>query len=323
VITNLYGSVTSSAVTLTVVPTASGVVFSNLHTFSSYYVSPPDGASPYAALMLDTNGNLYGTTYGGGSNGYGTIFRMTPGGDLATLYSFGSVLSTNYEPLDGSYPYAPLLAASDGNLYGTTFAGGSHIIQYGDGFGTLFRITTNGTLTTLYSFGSILDTNGDALDGASPEGGLVQGGDGYLYGTTSSGGENDFGTVFQVNTNGSLLTLYRFTGGDDGATPLAGLVLLGNTLYGTASSAGSNYYGTVFSISLGSVSLPELSIVRSGTNVILTWPTSAAGFNLQSTTNLALPGLWAPAGPAPAVINGLNTVTNAISGRAEYYRLAQ
>jgi uncharacterized repeat protein (TIGR03803 family) len=297
----------------------------NLHSFGTIqdvYGDFLDGANPYAPLLVGPDGNLFGTTTSAGSN-FGTVFRMTTNGALTTLYSFGTIQDTNGNALDGSTPQAPLIIASDGNFYSTTSVGGTNT----NGFGTVFRLTTNGTLTTLYSFGAIQDTNGQALDGANPDGGLVQGSNGELYGTTSQGGKDNNGTVFQITTNGTLLTLYRFTGFNDGANPEAGLVLLGNTLYGTASFGGSAGSGTVFSITLASAGPPPappgLAILRSGTNLTLMWPTDAVGFTLQSTTNIALPGLWTPVSPAPVIVSGQYTVTTAPSNHQMFYRLAQ
>jgi uncharacterized repeat protein (TIGR03803 family) len=114
------------------------------------------------------------------------------------LYTFtGSV--------DGAFPNG-LVQGSDGYFYGTTSEGGTHDVEDG-GDGTLFKISSNGVLTSLYSFGTVTDTNGDALDGANPVAGLAQGSDGYFYGTTESGGTNDVGTVFKINANGALTSL--------------------------------------------------------------------------------------------------------------------
>jgi uncharacterized repeat protein (TIGR03803 family) len=116
--------------------------------------------------------------------------------------------------------------------------------------------------------------------------------------------------------------LYSFTGGNDGATPLAGLILSGNTLYGTAYAGGTHGNGIVFSLTLASVSPPQLTIIPSGTNVILAWPTNAAGFTLEFTTNLVSP-VWNTNLPAPFVVNTNNAVTNGISGTQKFYRLSQ
>ena len=115
----------------------------------------------------------------------------------------------------------------------------------------------------------------------------------------------------------------------DGANPYAGLILSGNTLYGTTANGGGSGNGTVFSLSLPSVSAPpQLTIIPSGANVVLTWPTdyngfSYAGFTLQSTTNLGSSAVWTPVSPGPVVVNGQNTATNPITGTQQFYRLIQ
>src|ERR1022692_764530 len=194
-----------------------------------------DGFGPHAGLVQATNGDLYGTTWGGGVNGQGTGFKITQGGTLTTLYSFCS--QTNCA--DGAYPYAGLVQAANGDLYGTTYFGGTN------GQGTVFKITQGGTLTTLYSFCS--QTN--CTDGTGPYAGLVQAANGDFFGTTSNG----YDTVFKITPGGTLTTLYSFcsqTNCTDGATPYAGLVQAANgDLYGTAYNGGANGdLGTVFKI---------------------------------------------------------------------------
>jgi uncharacterized repeat protein (TIGR03803 family) len=200
------------------------------------------------------------------------------------------------------------------------------------GNGTVFAVNTNGTgFTTLYSFSA---TNADGFndDGAYPIGLSLSGS--TLYGAASDGGSAGNGTVFAVNTNGTGFTnLYSFSAYDafppdsfmnnDGALP-NDLILSGSTLYGTAYQGGSSEVGTVFSLSLESASLPpQLTITLSGNSVVLTWPTNATGFTLQSATNLILSAAWKTVSPAPVVISGQNTVTNAISGTQGFYRLSQ
>src|ERR1039457_3341095 len=150
------------------------------------------GQQPAGTLVQATNGDLYGTTYAGGANnGGGTVFKITPGGTLTTLYSFCS--QTNCT--DGAYPSAGLVQAANGDLYGTTsggWAGGAN------SDGTVFKITPGGTLTTLYNFCS--QTN--CADGVGPEAGLVQAANGNLYGTTY-GGANSYGTVFKITPSGT------------------------------------------------------------------------------------------------------------------------
>jgi uncharacterized repeat protein (TIGR03803 family) len=257
-----------------------------------------DGGTPVAGVILSGN-TLYGTAYAGGSAGGGTVFRVnTDSTDFTNLHSFASI------PNDGYWPEAGLVLSGN-TLYGTASAGGSA------GKGTVFAVNTDGSnYTNLYNF-----TGGN--DGAEPAAGLILSGS-TLYGTASEGGSSGVGTVFAVNTNGTgFINLHTFTNSPDGANPHSGLILSGNTLYGTASDGGSSGNGTVFSISLVSVSAPpRLTIISSGTNVILTWPANATGFTLQSTTNLTAPAVWIP-------VTGQFKVTNSIFGTQKFYRLSQ
>lgn len=190
------------------------------------YFDFTNGAGPVAELTLGRDGNFYGTTAGGGSSGYGTVFQMMTNGTLTSLVSFNSN--------NGAYPHAGLKLI-DGNFYGGAGSGGSY------GRGTLFRVTTNGMLTTLVSF--------NYTNGTYSVAGLVQGSDRNFYGTTVRGGTNGgFGTVFKMTTNGTLTTLVSFDG-SNGASPEAGLVQ-GNdgNFYGTTSGGGCCGYGTVFMV---------------------------------------------------------------------------
>ena len=205
-----------------------------------------DGAIPDAALVQATNGDLYGTTYGGGANGGGTVFKITPSGGLTTLYSF---LCSQTNCTDGLDPTAGLIQGTDGNFYGTTPIGGANK------GGTVFKITPRGTLTTLYGFCST--PYGLCTDGEYPGAGLVQATNGDLYGTTFEGGANNGGTVFKITPGGTLTTLYNFcaqSGCTDGVQPDAGLVLAANgDFYGTTWAGGANSSasvagGTVFKI---------------------------------------------------------------------------
>ncbi len=238
--------------------TASSANFKRLATFNA-----TDGAVPYAALIQATDGNFYGTTPTGGANltdcgseGCGTVFKITPAGKLTRLYSFCSQQNCT----DGSQPVAGLLQATDGNFYGTTYSGGANDVQpCTGGCGTIFKITPAGTLTTLYSFCSL--TN--CADGAVPLGTLIQATDGNFYGTTSGGGANSEpfdGTVFKINPAGNLTTLYSFcslTNCADGANPFAGVVqatdgnFYGTTQYGGTINACNGPCGTVFTITSG------------------------------------------------------------------------
>jgi uncharacterized repeat protein (TIGR03803 family) len=202
--------------------------FTTLHSFDK-----KDGQDPYATLVQGINGDLYGTTHGGGVNGGGTVFKITPGGTLTTLYSFCSESGCT----DGADPEAALVLGTDGDFYGTTS-------QYGAiGAGTVFKITPSGTLTTLHSF------NGDT-DGYVSFAALIQGTDGNFYGTTYQGGAYNYGTVFKITPSGTLTALHSFNdNGSDGAYPYAGLVDgTDGSMYGTTARGGAKNEGTVFKI---------------------------------------------------------------------------
>jgi uncharacterized repeat protein (TIGR03803 family) len=203
--------------------------FTTLHNFNF-----TDGEDPQGGLVQATDGNLYGTTYGGGAEGAGTVFRITPSGTLTTVYSFCARSGCS----DGEFPYAALIQATNGSLYGTTTGGGAN------GDGTVFKITTGGALTTLHSF--------DVTDGYLPYTALVQATNGNLYGTTIQGGANSAGTVFKITPSGTFTTLYSFcslSGCTDGKTPLSSPIQATNgNLYGTTFEDGADGFGTVFKI---------------------------------------------------------------------------
>ena len=293
-----------------------GTGFATLYSFTADAGSPPtnsDGARPFGGLILSGN-TLYGTALLGGSSGHGTVFAVnTDGTGFTTLYSFSN-------GSDGANPRAGLILSGN-TLYGTAGGGG------GSGHGTVFALNTDGTgFRTLYSF-----TGGS--DGAGPSNGLILSGN-TLYGTAGYGGSSSNGTVFAVNTDGTgYTTLHGFTApigpistfgtNSDGGYPNCELILSGNTLYGTAALGGSSGNGTVFSLSLPPVSAPQLAITPSGANVILTWPATAAGFTLQSTTKFGSLAFWTTNSPAPVVVNGQNVVTNPIAGAQQFFRLSQ
>jgi uncharacterized repeat protein (TIGR03803 family) len=286
-----------------------------------YSFSGDDGANPDAGLVQGSDGYFYGTTEDGGPNGgYGTVFKISTSGALTTLYAFGTVTNTNGDPVDGGIPRAGLVQGSDGYFYGTTSRFGTNGLDNG-GNGTVFKVSTNGALTTLYSF------TGDS-DDAHPYAALVQGREGNYYGATCvlgylNGASIGDGTVFKISTNGALTSLYSFTGTQDGAWPYAGLVQgTDGNFYGTTCYGGTNDNGTVFRLTVVPMP-PQLTIIPSGANVILTWPTNAVGFTLQSTTNLGASAVWATNSPGPVVVNGQNTVTNPITGTQKFYRLSQ
>jgi uncharacterized repeat protein (TIGR03803 family) len=206
-----------------------------------------DGRLPYSGLLLASNGDFYGTASRGGDGNAGTIFEITPAGELTTLYRFCTNFYTGF-CLDGEFPETPLVQGSNGNFYGSTSEGGSDVGNYG----AVFEITPTGTYTKLHAFCK----QTSCLDGNIPSG-LVQGANGNaFFGTTSAGGLDQAGTVFEITPNGALTTLYTFCPQSDcseGARPSAGLVqATDGNFYGTAVTGGSTECtqgcGTIFKI---------------------------------------------------------------------------
>jgi uncharacterized repeat protein (TIGR03803 family) len=322
----LYGTATwggSGGSGMVFAVNSNGTGFTALHSFAATSVpvnpfgtfNPPytnsDGAFPEGGVILSGN-TLYGPTLCGGSSGCGTVFALnTNGTGFTNLYSFtgGS---------DGAFPYAGLIL-SGSTLYGTALLGGTNRT------GTVFAVNTDGTdFRTLHIFTATNAPPHTNSDGAVPYSGLILSGN-TLYGAASAGGSSGKGTVFAVNTDGTgFTTLHSFTGGRDGATPYARLMLSGNTLYGEAYYGGTYGDGTVFSLSFR----PQLTVNPSETNLIVTWPTNYAGFDytgytLQCTTNLGPSAVWATNSAAPVVVNGQNVVTNSITGSQQFFRLTQ
>ncbi|MGC9951078.1 MAG: choice-of-anchor tandem repeat GloVer-containing protein [Bryobacteraceae bacterium] len=219
-----------------------------------------DGRDP-EGLVQAANGDLYGTTGFGGicpsTAGCGTVFKLTPGGTLTTLYNFCSQVASNGICTDGEYPNPGLVLTGNGDLYGTTGFGGANIGPEGVGGGTVFKIAASGAFTSLHSF-CAQEPDGLCADGSYPRAGLVRAIDGDFYGTTW-GFPSNSGTVFRITPGGTFTTLYTFcseSGCADGDHPLGGLVqATDGNFYGTTTNGGPNtgYYGlgggTVFSIS--------------------------------------------------------------------------
>ena len=214
-------------------------VLTTLHPFNN----DTDGSNPQAAPLLASDGNLYGTTLGGGANGYGTVYRYSPGtGQFSVLYSFTSG-NTAY----GAGVSSSLIEGPDGQLYGSASRGGD---SNNDGF--VFKITTGGTPTVLYQF-----TGGS--DGSEPLGGLVVAADGNLLGTAEKGGANSTGTIFELPTTGGTPTvLYTFSAesngvNTDGYNPNFALIPAGaGNYYAPTFRGGSGGSGTVFEFALHS-----------------------------------------------------------------------
>jgi uncharacterized repeat protein (TIGR03803 family) len=228
---NFYGSACCGS-------TNSGVVFKMdkfgnetvLHRFAY-----KGGALPTAALVRDRSGNLYGTTEYGGNlhpcllSGCGVVFKLDLKGKETVLYRFKG-------KADGRSPFGALVRDSDGNLYGTTIKGGtSHA-------GVVFKLAPTGKQTVLYSFSG-------GADGKSPQAGLLRDAAGNLYGATEHGGTSRAGVVFKLDSTGKETVLYPFTGGADGANPIASLIRdADGNLYGTALNGGASGAGVVFKL---------------------------------------------------------------------------
>ncbi|RYZ63225.1 MAG: hypothetical protein EOP08_11275, partial [Proteobacteria bacterium] len=196
-----------------------------MHSFAG---ADAEGTSPYAGVVLASDGNFYGTTYLGGARNIGTVYRMSPTGDFANIYSF------NNESQGGFLPYAGLVQHPNGDLYGTTLRGGA------SDAGTLFRISLAGNLTVLRSF--------SGADGRNPEGKLVVGADGALYGTTLIGGAADRGTIYRVTPDGATFsTIYSFPSlGAFNAAGVATNATGANPRAGLTRGADGNFYGTAY-----------------------------------------------------------------------------
>ena len=211
----------------------------------TYPTNCPDGTHP-SELAPASDGDLYGTTSE-------TVFEITPAGALATLYRFCSQANC----ADGNGSSSALFQAANGAFYGTTPGGGANDSPYPGGAGTIFKITPDGTLTTLYSFCSQISPTGYCADGAFPQTGLVQGTDGNFYGTTQAGGVNGDGTLFKMSPDGALTMLYSFCSlpsCSSGTLNPTGLVQdTSGDFYGTTwnNEDGDLNYGTVFRLSVG------------------------------------------------------------------------
>jgi uncharacterized repeat protein (TIGR03803 family) len=240
-----------------------GLGYQILHEFSSNNL---EGRSPYGGLVQTADGYLYGTTAGGQSYDgsktlYGSIFKMqTNGNNFQVIHTFAG------GPGDGASPYSGLTLGADGFFYGTTFSGGSNSYN-----GTVFRISRDGlSYKILHSFGSA------PTDGSNPWAGVVQGGDGFLYGTTKEGGSVGFGygVAYKINTNYTILCQFGSAPGDS-RTPMGGLTFgPDGGLYGSATLGGVMNAGTLFHLGLPAFNFASYNIT--GKNIT---------FNLTGLSN--------------------------------------
>jgi uncharacterized repeat protein (TIGR03803 family) len=204
-----------------------GGTVTTLHMFDDIH-GAVDGANPYAGLIQGTDGAFYGTTRFGGSSRAGTVFKFD-GSTVTVLHSFPELPVEQFP--DGAYPDAALVQASDGNLYGTTSTAGAAPTS----FGTLFRITTNGTFTKLWDF----DGTNSSVNGVAPWGAMIQASDGNLYGTTTAGGgAANSGTTYRLTLGGVISQVTAFDYSTTGSVPYAApLQAADGTLYITTSAS--------------------------------------------------------------------------------------
>jgi uncharacterized repeat protein (TIGR03803 family) len=316
---NFYGVTTSGGANgdgavFSITPSGS---YTLLHSFTG-----SDGAEPQGTLLLASDGNFYGTTTSQGSNHGGTLFRITSSGAFTTIYNFCALGACH----DGSAPFGGLTQGTDGDLYGTTTSGGTGFL-----YGSVFKITLNGVLTTLHSFVS--------SDGSTPQGKLVQASDGNFYGTTTSGGNTQAcsfgcGTVFKITANGTFTSLHNFDG-TDGSFVLAGLIQASDgNLYGTAGRGGNaqncTTCGTIFKITTGGTlttlhnfagfptegSLPVGGVMQASNGVFYGITEAGGSTGDGSIFSLTIPTVTmtvATSAPNPSTVGQQVTITATVS----------
>jgi uncharacterized repeat protein (TIGR03803 family) len=311
------------------------------------FLDDANGSNPYAEPVQASDGSFYGTTRDccGSGNGYGTVFRMSPDGDLTTLFFFTDLRQ-------GGDPGGPLIEAPDGAFYGMTVGGGPSSPYAPYGSGTVFKITTNGVLTRIAAFdgttgrpynmiraddgnfygttfypATIFKATPDGRlsviawlggwYGDQPQGGLMQATDHFLYGTTANGGDYGEGNVFRISTDGVLEKVISFNG-TNGSGPQSRLLQArdGN-LYGTTYTGGANSLGTIFRIIMPG---PRLNSFRAGQQLVLSWRTNYTGYQLESAVDLRS-GTWSAVTNPPTLSGAQFFVTNSISAGAGFFRL--
>ncbi len=259
---------------------------------------------PRAGVIKASDGGLYGTTYYGGAYNKGCVFRLSPSGDVSTLVSFNDT--------NGCHPQGGLIQGKDGNLYGTTEGGGvyTNVNRYGStGYGTIFKVTLAGSLTTLCSL--------DGTNGYAPEAALVQGTDGNFYGTTVTGGSAGDGAAFRVTPEGLYACLWSFSW-RDGNQPYGALLQASDgNLYGT--TYGGDTGGIVYRLSTP-MAAAFLGIGIAGGFVTTSW-SSVAGqvYQVQYSTNMSE---WVDVGSPTTATNGIISIDQPVGAVSmNFYRV--
>ena len=300
---SLNGGLKGAGTVFYVAPDASS--FSTFRSLSN----APDAANPQGDLVVSGN-NLFGTSFGGGTSGAGTVFLGQTNGTLSRILNFGAVDANTATNLAGASPAAAVALAPAGNIiFGAASAGGIYAN------GLIFLVTTNGAFSSVLHTFTFLDSNtGTNADGATPLGAMALSG-GTLFGTTSAGGAAGNGTVFSVGTNGNnFATLYSFSAMDpvtgtntDGAIPYGGLVLSNGVLYGTTMAGGFGESGVIFSLSTNG---SNFTVLHQFSQVDPTTKTNTDG--AKPVANLLLVGgtLY---GTAPAGGSGASGIVFSVS----------
>jgi uncharacterized repeat protein (TIGR03803 family) len=266
-----------------------GGLFKTLYSFDG----GTNGANPRGGLVQGIDGDFYGTTFADGNSGGGTIFKITPAGNLVYLRTSLGVSNGSFVQ-GGANSYAALVQGPDGDFYGTTE--GNTGLHLGGLSGTAFKVSTNGSITYLTFF---------TFQSYGPHAPLTLGSDGNFYGTTYFGGarlvsfseppDPGYGSLFQLTPDGNLRILFYFTGGSDGGNPSAGLLnAFDRKWYGTTTKGGLNNKGTIFSFD-ASVEPPApvfQALWQTNSGVMFSWSaTPGYAYQIEYTSDLTL-GNW-------------------------------
>ena len=228
---NLYGMTNSGG-------TSTGGTIFKISTTGTYTIIKnltlaTDGGNPQGDLFKGSDGLYYGMTYSGGSNLYGTAFKISATGTFTVITRFNGGIG-------GGAPYESLVQGKDNAFYGTTYIGGAY------DFGTVFKLC-GGTATVLHSFNRNPESN-------YPKGSLIQATDGYFYGMAEQGGNNSAGTIFKISSTGTYIILHHFVAATEGSNPQGSLIQgADGYLYGMTKAGGTNNVGTIFKISTAGV----------------------------------------------------------------------
>lgn len=302
--TTVLGGSSGQGIAFTILSDGSG--YQVLQMFSNGIGTP--GGNPIEKLIQASDTSVYGTTYSGGASNNGVIFKFSQNGSgYSIVKSFG--VATN----EGSNPMAPVTEATDGMLYGSTYAGGAN------NAGIVFRINKNGT-----GFQVLRKFVGVGTDGRHPSGKLVEGIDGAIYGATERGGTNDCGTLFKINKIGTGYTVLANFGGSLGKYPHGGLQAgPDGALYGTTEQGGDSDFGAIFRFGAPGEEFTDIHVLG-GTAVLTCVGIPGTNYTILRAADLGPAAVWASIYSTNAPAGGRFTVLdpNLLPGRA-FYRLSR